>query len=178
MPNNPHYPPERIAALQEAGRAAGVKIGQPNAGTTAGKHDGCPPHSIKKALNYLGRQPVKRNEKGQIKLTLPADPTPFQIIAAQSLQKAAAGDIRAIEYVTDRTDGKVIQPTLNSDLEKIKNMSAEEIQEEIDRVDRELAELQAGDESGFEAAADSGERTEGEAEDVPPAGVAGEIPLP
>lgn len=106
--DNPHYPPERLAALAEARKATqyGGERPNPQAQDNPAYNK---PHSIEKSLRYLAGQPIDLTKKDLME-HLPAKPTGAQIIAAQVITKAMKGDMRAVETCLERIDGKVVQP--------------------------------------------------------------------
>lgn len=146
--------------IAEAGKD--TRFGQPNAPARGGDKA----WSIRNQVRYLVGQPVDITEEKPFEKILKDIPKPTgaQLIAARALDKAAQGDARLVEYATDNIDGKLIQPNLNADLERIKNMSEEEIDAELARIDRELEGIQAGTQDGSSASieGDSSSQTETE----------------
>lgn len=126
----PNRPPEHYAAMKANER--NTQFGQPGGHNPADPNRN-KPYSIVNSIRYLARQPLKKGDKS-LNDFLPDNPTMAQIIAANALAKAAKGDMRAIEYVTDRIDGKVIQANINADMARLQEMSDDELHAELERL--------------------------------------------
>jgi hypothetical protein len=100
---------------------------------------GAPTHCPRMALRHVGRQPVDRGDAKAFEKLLPKNPSPFQIVAANLLSKAIAGDMRAIECVFDQVSGKPTQIQVNTDLQKFEAMTEEELHAYNQKLDERIA---------------------------------------
>lgn len=97
--------------------------------------------SMRHQVRYLGaRGKLNKLKSGEWEMELPDDCSPIQRLAAQAIidglnAKSAHSRIRAIQYITEQVDGKLVQPNLNADLAALQSMSEDEI-------DAYIAELQ------------------------------------
>jgi hypothetical protein len=100
------------------------------------------PWSIRNSIQFLARQEIDQNDGANaFKKILPKKPTVAQLIAANALAKATKSDMRAVEFVTDQVDGKLIQTNMNADYAALGNMSLEELREYRKRLEAKREEL-------------------------------------
>lgn len=131
----------RKAALLEHGKDTrfGAENGNPRADQIKGSNK---PWSVHNSVRYFSAQEIDENDesdhdvetrKRPMKRILGRNPTRAERIALKAVQLAESGDIRAIEFVTERVDGKVANMNMNGDLAQIQNMTDEQINEQLDR---------------------------------------------
>lgn len=87
--------------------ADGKRFGDPGgADPRKATKSGCPKWSIRNSVKYFAAKTV--DELKEIKK---GDPTVAQLIAMVALQKAANGDMQAVNFAADNIDGKLPQET-------------------------------------------------------------------
>lgn len=125
--------PASKAALAEHGKATqfdGERANPQSQNAQSNK-----PWSIHNSIRYFSAQPVDEDEtpvdeearKRPMKHMLGRNPTRAERIALKAVSLAEEGDIRAMEFVTERVDGKVAQINLNRDLAALEGMSDDEL---------------------------------------------------
>ena len=104
------------------------------------------PWSIRQKLRHIAAQEADPTDKAALQKIITKNgtrqPTVAEIIAAAILTRAATGNMQAAECAIEQMDGKVPQTNINADIGKLERMTAEELRNELDRTDRELAALQ------------------------------------
>lgn len=119
--------PEQIAAMKSNEKA--TQFGQPGGNKRPQENqEANKPWSIHNQLRRLGAAKVKAGDKEALQKLLPAEPTLAQLTAMNVWVKASKADMRAVEFVTERIDGKIMQVNVNADLERVQAMSDEELE--------------------------------------------------
>jgi hypothetical protein len=126
--------PNSLANLRpELGESS--RFGQPGGNKTAGQL-GINTGSYRTAARQMSRLEMQEASDGKMRMPLPKKPTAAQYIMANVIAKASKGDMRAVEYLTDQVDGKVVQMNLNAEMAALDGMSPEQLEE----YDRQLGE--------------------------------------
>lgn len=160
---------ERQIAALEKHRGA-TQYGGERANPTGGEL-GNPTGSLRAAARHMLRQKMIKATDGKMSLPMPAEPTAAQYAMANVIAKATRADMRAIEYLTEQVDGKVVQLNLNAELAALDGMSPEELANYDKQLGEQLAALER-------AAASAEASRSAHDEDSPAAGdgdVTGEI---
>lgn len=141
--------------LEKAGKATQFSDG--NAVQKNGK-----PWSIRNSVRYLASQSIDPTNEKPFEDSLKdiKKPTGAQLIAARALDAALKGSERMVEYATDNVDGKLVQTNINADLEAIKNMTDDQLDDFIAGADAKARAGTGADgekaPSGDEGAGDQG----------------------
>lgn len=90
-----------------------------------------------------------------------------EVIADMVVELAKKGDIRAAEFITERIDGKLVQPNLNADLSVIQGMTDEELRAYIESFNT-LASPGGGEDGNATAGHGKGNDAEGGPEHAAP----------
>jgi hypothetical protein len=96
---------------------------------------------VRKQIRYLSAQKIKTGDPKSVMNLLPDEPTLAQLIAANTLIRASRADMRAVEFVDTRIDGEMPKININSDLQRLADMTDEELREYSESLDRELERI-------------------------------------
>lgn len=102
------------------------------------------PWSVHNSIKRFARMQIDMNDKNAVAKILGKNPTIAEVIAMNTLMKATKANMRAVEYVTDRVDGKVASINIATDFDAIRGMSEEEIDECLDEINN-IIELERCD---------------------------------
>jgi hypothetical protein len=106
--------PEGNPDIADYGMA--TRFGQPNGVNAAVASHSGKPWSIRNAMRYLAAQEVEGEDENAFKPK--GKMTRAMRIAMKAMAKADNGDMRAISYVTENIEGKLLQPVQELPLPK------------------------------------------------------------
>lgn len=117
-------------------------------------------------LRRIGNEKLPADVRAQMRDTLPTSATFLEAVCRQTMLAALCGNAWAVEFIAERTEGRVIQAvdlTARRGRPSIEDLTDEELKAEIERMDRVEAERKQFERPSAHDAltAQNAEKTEG-----------------